>query len=394
VLAGKAEVPRIVELGPAKQIEKLVERLRRAIRNGVSVRDYIPVAVDLRRQVLDPILPSLMQAHLVDIVPDGDLHFVPFPALCWDSGEYLAEHGPAFHVFGTEEDLLPSRWPDPQGKGLLALGDPDFSGAVVDPSSVAHGFGEPETPLLAARSGPSFVKWPPLPQTRTEVERVALTWSSGRLAEERVDLLEGAAASEIAMRRHAAGHRVIHIATHGFYEDATRPDSRIGARGVPFGTGLDSNAAAVAREDRLPFLRSGLVFAGAEAAGSEANPENDGILTTEEVLGLDLSGVEWVVLSACDTGIGEIRGVEGVLGLRRAFRMAGARTVIGSLWPVEDLWAREWMEALYRARFVDRLSTPEAVRAASLAVLAELRLQGLETLPRRWASFVAVGDSN
>jgi CHAT domain-containing protein len=145
---------------------------------------------------------------------------------------------------------------------------------------------------------------------------------------------------------------------------------------------------SVADPDRLPYLRSGLLF-----AGSGLDARNDGILTTEEVLGLDLSGVEWVVLSACDTGLGELRKIDGVLGLRRAFRMAGARTVIASLWPVDDRWAREWMEALYRARFVDRKSTPEAMQAASRAVLAELRSEGLEPLPRLWASFVAVGDS-
>jgi CHAT domain-containing protein len=94
-------------------------------------------------------------------------------------------------------------------------------------------------------------------------------------------------------------------------------------------------------------------------------PEEDGILTAEEVAGIDLEGVEWAVLSACDTGIGEMRAGEGVLGLRRAFQIAGVHTVIMSLWAVDDDSAHQWMLALYDARVRRRLSTVDAVREAS-----------------------------
>src|SRR5579871_238040 len=87
--------------------------------------------------------------------------------------------------------------------------------------------------------------------------------------------------------------------------------------------------------------------------------QEDGILTAEEAALLDLEGTEWVVLSGCDTGIGEIKAGEGVLGLRRAFQEAGARTVITSLWPVEDEEVRAWMTSLYRIRFVRKMPTAE-----------------------------------
>src|SRR5436190_23854216 len=99
------------------------------------------------------------------------------------------------------------------------------------------------------------------------------------------------------------------------------------------------------------------------------SPESeDGILTSEEIATLDLRGVDWVVLSACESGIGRIQSGEGVLGLRRAFQVAGVRTLITSLWKVEDDVTKEWMRHLYEGR-LRGLSTSEAVRDAGLAVL-------------------------
>ena len=120
--------------------------------------------------------------------------------------------------------------------------------------------------------------------------------------------------------------------------------------------------------------------------------EDDGILTAEEVASLDLEGVEWAVLSACDTGVGEIKAGEGVFGLRRAFQVAGARTVVMSLWSVEDQSTRAWMRALYEGRFERHLSTADAVHQASLTVLRDRRAKGQSTHPFFWAAFVAAGD--
>ena len=107
---------------------------------------------------------------------------------------------------------------------------------------------------------------------------------------------------------------------------------------------------------------------------------------------MNLSGVEWAVLSGCDTGAGEIRGGEGVLGLRRAFQEAGAKTVIMSLWPVEDEATRQWMTALYQGRLIKKLSTADAVQEASRSALQQRRSKGLTTHPFYWAAFVAAGD--
>ena len=143
---------------------------------------------------------------------------------------------------------------------------------------------------------------------------------------------------------------------------------------------------------KTQLLLSGLALSGANRRSSDLTDGDDGILTAEEVAALDLAGVEWAVLSACDTGVGEIRAGEGVFGLRRAFQIAGARSVIMSLWSVEDQSTRSWMKALYEGRFERNRATADAVHEASLTVLRDRRSKGLRTHPFYWAAFVAAGD--
>jgi CHAT domain-containing protein len=141
-----------------------------------------------------------------------------------------------------------------------------------------------------------------------------------------------------------------------------------------------------------PLLLSGLAFAGANERATATEGMDDGVLTAEEVAALDLGGVEWAVLSACDTGVGEIRAGEGVFGLRRAMQVAGVHTLIMSLWPVDDEATREWMKALYRGRLTGGLDSAAAVRAAGMHVLKQRRAAGESAHPYYWAAFVAAGD--
>ncbi len=112
-----------------------------------------------------------------------------------------------------------------------------------------------------------------------------------------------------------------------------------------------------------------LILAGANRRDGVPPGQEDGVLTGEEVASLDLTGVEWAVLSGCNTGSGELRAGEGVFGLRRAFQAAGARTVIMSLWPVDDAATHQWMTRMYEARLTRRLAAAEAVRDASVSIV-------------------------
>ena len=117
------------------------------------------------------------------------------------------------------------------------------------------------------------------------------------------------------------------------------------------------------------------------------------MLTAEEVGSLDMRGVELAVLSACQTGSGSVTEGEGMFGLRRAFLLAGARTVVTNLWDVEDRAARVWIERFYRERFVAGRSVPVAMRAAGLHVLETRRKAGLDTHPFFWGGWLAVGQT-
>src|SRR4029079_4260301 len=154
-------------------------------------------------------------------------------------------------------------------------------------------------------------------------------------------------ADEATFKRQAPHYRVLHLATHGFFLngpclgglDRTRSVSGLVGASKP----LERNEVRRTGAEGRPLRLSGLALAGANRRTSVDTADDDGILTAEEVAALDLREVEWAVLSACDTGLGQVQNGEGVLGLRRSFEVAGVHTVIMSLWPVEDQAARQWM---------------------------------------------------
>ncbi len=133
-------------------------------------------------------------------------------------------------------------------------------------------------------------------------------------------------------------------------------------------------------------------MAGANRRRTAQQLTDDGILTAEEIAALDLRAAQLVVLSACDTGLGEVRAGEGVFGLRRAFRVAGARSLVTSLWAVDDEAALSWMMDFYDRRLVQGSSILESVHLATAERLAARRAKGQTTHPFYWAGFVAAGD--
>jgi CHAT domain-containing protein len=184
--------------------------------------------------------------------------------------------------------------------------------------------------------------------------------------------------------------RILHLATHGFFlEDQPRDPNKewrgLGAMGAQAEGGW-GRLTGPGMEN--PLLRSGLLLAGFNTwfEGGELPAEaEDGILTAEDVSGLDLLATELVVLSACETGLGEVRTGEGVFGLRRAFVLAGAKTLVMSLWKVPDEQTQGLMEDFYR-RILQCEPRAEALRAAQLA------MKETYTDPFYWGAFICQGD--
>ncbi len=410
VLRSGDEEPAAIALGSATQVDGLVVKLREriaqegrapgraAMRNEAA---YRTAAAALRKKIWDPIALHLRGVQRVFIVPDGALHLVSFAALPTGQSSYLLETGPRIHYLSAERNLVPLGEQEKKGVGLLAIGAPAFQEASLfaalrpqekEPEKAAPVFVAGATTFRGLRStcdNFQAMQFEALSASAREAGDVTALWQRPggmpRGAESNAVELTGAAASESAFKQQAAGKRVLHLATHGFFLGG-KCASALEASEKPRGE------AQASWTGENPLLLSGLALAGANYRQAAGPDEEDGILTAEEIAALDLSGVEWAVLSACDTGVGEVKAGEGVLGLRRAFQVAGARTLIMSLWPVEDQVARDWMGQLYRARLVLGLTTIDAVHQANLKTLRQRRAKGLTTHPFYWAGFVAAGD--
>jgi CHAT domain-containing protein len=351
---------RIFDLGAAKPIEDLVSRARatadeEAHGGGLgstrNERNYREAAEALRKLIWDPLRGDLKDVKLALVVPDGVLNLIPFSSLPDGTG-YLVEHGPVIHILSSERDLVPAEAGEKKA-GLLAVGSPQFdlAGIAPDPSRLR------DAPVSCEDF--TNLQFHPLPGSGTEVADIASTWRRSIEAEP-ASLLTGADATRSRFIEEASRNRVLHVATHAFFLDKACGNGN-------------------------PLLHSGLVFAGANASRDSA------ILTAQQVASLDLSGVDWAVLSACSTGNGELRDGEGVLGLQRAFRIAGARSVVMTLWPVDDEVTGRFMHVLYADRFVRHDSTADALWNSARKLLLERRAEGKSTHPWYWAGFVGSG---
>jgi CHAT domain-containing protein len=202
-------------------------------------------------------------------------------------------------------------------------------------------------------------------------------------------LLSGSDPTEERLKAELPRHGVAHLATHGFFAPEGLPsmfDSALEGTGES-----DARPGTAGRLDGYaPGLLSGIVCAGANAPPSPGR--DDGYLTAEEVGWLDLSRVDLVVLSACETGLGRPQSGEGLLGLRRALLGAGARTVISSLWNVPDENTSRLMEDFYRNLWERHLPRGEALRTAQLALLERNRAESGVALPATWGAFVLEGE--
>lgn len=373
-----------VDLGPAREVDAPVERLRAALADPDLSRDPRPAGRDLFRRVLAPLAPLVGDARHLLWSPDGALQLVPLAALAGEDGRYVVQERLVTYL-GSGRDLLRFEAHAAPRQGPLLIAAPDFgalpgAGAPGRAQGGAKGggagrgdAGAPGTAGEGTRAAAGIdmgrIGFPPLPGTAREAGAIHRTLGTGAM-------LTGELATESAVKR-ASAPGVLHIATHGFFLPAGEV--------VAVGDGLEvtaaETAAALARES--PLVRSGIALAGANL---RASGPDDGILTALEASMLDLSGTELVVLSACETGLGAAVPGDGVHGLRRAFAIAGAETLVMSLWQVDSGRTRELMTAYYEALRRGR-GRSEALRDVQLAMLA----RPATAHPNVWASFIVSG---
>ena len=324
-----------------------------------------------------PLQGSLQGVERIIISPDGALNLIPFAALVDEHDAYLVEHVTISYVT-SGRDLTrfrefgsnPSRDVTPP----IIVANPSFNGLRVAPRVVVSATSA-TTRAFDARVLEPTRHFDALPGTAQEAAALVRLLPGARL-------YAGAEATE-ALLKTLRGPSILHIATHGFFlrprsAPRTIASAQGGSRPSP------SAGAVIEREDAL--VLSGLALAGANRRSS--GDGEDGLLTALEVAGLDLWGTRMVVLSACESGLGDARGGEGVYGLRRALVLAGSESQVMSLWKVSDIATRNLMIDFY-GRLRSGEGRADALRNVQLAML-----HGKRTYihPFYWASFIQSGD--
>ena len=357
-----------IDLGDAAQLD---DRMKVFLEQVSARVDTAATGEALGRAIRTPLVPHLEGIEALIVSADGLLGRLPLGALPGRRpGTYWVDDL-AFASTPSAHSLVARRRRNDQaGSGALIVGGVDY-GATQTASMPGTSHDR-----LTSNRGPTrsrlITRWPPLSETLIEAETVARAYRENHPGEE-VKLLSGDLATKEALRRQMAGRRLIHLATHGLF-DAGRESA-----------GAFDTLGTSAQFD------SYLVLAGANRGAVDA------LLTAEEVGRLDLRGVDLVVLSACQSGLGHIRAGQGDVGLLGAFDRAGAKALVSTLWEVGDAATNALMQSFYRhlASAAGRKGPAWALRAAQRDMIRGTLVSrdgASFARPTDWAAFVLSGD--
>lgn len=415
VILKQAGRPAWVDLGEAAPIEEQVMRLRAALRrppdaaagrrafaDSVAASKAAARALDAR--IMQPVRQLLGGARNLFIAPDGQLNLVPFAALVGERGDFLLrQYSITYLSSGRDLVRLRDDRPRPPHSAPAVFAHPAFDGPSAG-ATADEGKGCSALNVRAAAAPLRRGARAGAPPTRGDGNAAAIDTQasifdlgtiSNTLSEAQdicallpeARLFTDGLATESALKRVQAP-RILHVATHGFF----RPDRRRGdGESQMIWLNLasyDPSMSAMREESPVEGLltRSGLALADANLRRNTV--EEDGILTALEASGLNLWGTQLVVLSACSTGLGDIRNGEGLYGLRRALAVAGAESQMISLWNVNDAATRRLMVNFYTLLLRRGQGRSEALRRAQLEMANG---RGAWTHPYYWAGFVMSG---
>src|SRR6266498_3903283 len=362
---------RWVDLGEAAPIDRAVTALRQAL-GSPNRADVRQLARALDEKVMRPVRKLVGDIRTLLLSPDGALNLIPFGALVDEQKHYLIESY-SFTYLTSGRDLLRLQAYTTSHQGPVVVADPLFD--LGNSAIVNNQMADQRT---ESRRSIDFTKlsFDPLPGTAVEAKALGAILPEAKILTE-------AQATEAAIKQ-VRGPLILHVATHGFFladRKSATPDRS--------GLGLEEGAAGLTQtQDALtenPLLRAGLILAGINQ--SQSGPGEDGVLTALEAAELNLWGTKLVVLSACDTGLGEVKNGDGVYGLRRALALAGSESQVMSLWQVADKATRELMVGYYTG-----LQRGEGRSEALRNVQLQMLRGGERRHPYYWAGFIQSGE--
>jgi CHAT domain-containing protein len=383
---------KMVDLGDADRIDGLIiEFIRLLSQNAINEpskafnhiqqpdENTLNKGYELRMAVFDQLISFLADCHKIYLCPDGVLSLLPFEVLPMNNlNRYLIDEYQIVYLSSSHD--IPGFIATTQSynKPLVAV-DPDFDLALTPASSHIILQNKKQSSGLQTLDQ-NVIHFNSLSGTRIEGEIISdllniSPWSGNEVLTHRV--------------KEYKSPRILHIATHGFF---------LSSRNYPFDTDINSTLLNLSRSGMInvsswkklknPLLRSGLALAGANTwaqGGMVTEETEDGILTAADVTGMDLINTELVVLSACDTALGEILVGEGVFGLRRSFSLAGAQTLVMSMWKVPDKQTLELMVNFYR-RLKKGQGRADALREAQKEIKKKY------PHPYYWGAFICQGN--
>lgn len=370
----------IVNLGDARPIDDHIASFRNKVNrlDADSLKQLLYESGYLYKSVFQPLESKLRGSGKIFISPDGDLNLIPFEVLSRPDGRFLVEDY-AFNYLTCGRDLRRFyRYPE-KGRKSVIFANPDYNLNVAQPGTRLGGGSSTSVQehghrIAGVERGMNFE---PLPEATREALRIReLLGGAAEL------YLEGKALKEVLVRTERP--RYLHLATHAFFLGEPNDPSSEFHRGLVVNE-QPASLSVVPLSRNNPLLLAGFALAGANGIG-----RSKGIMTAEEVLGLRLRGTEMVVLSACTTGLGEVRAGNGVWGLRMAFTQAGARSLVMSMWRVPDRETKELMVRFYENISSGRLNRAEALREA---IIEQMRSAGPgNSHPFYWGGFIFLGE--
>ena len=393
-----------VDLGPLEPIEEAIRDWRRTLQGSFRTGAVVESAPSppsstasgrkLRELVFDPLRGAIGSARTLTLALDGGLHAVPLDVL--PDGEHLLGESYSIRLRTCLGEIAwPSSAPS-SARELVAIGGAAFDAEPEGPQGSDAGDANAPSADDATAFGAAAIvlqdtTWArgfgALPETAVEARGIAGVFASAFGAAPPPLVLEDRRASRAALETFAPTARWLHVATHGWFA----PESVASTRDARPLDSLAGLGRAMSAEEQVrgssPMLLCGLALAGANLQ-KDRYGRIPGTITAEEIARLDLSNCELAVLSACDTNVGVERAGQGVASLQKALHMAGARSVLTSLWKVRDTATKELMLDFYRRIWIDKEPKARALWEAKMSLRAR------RAPLRDWGGWVLSGDSD
>ncbi len=384
IIKKDSKYPEIIPLLVENQITPLLTSI--AAERGIELlgeKENVNFGRDLYKLVWKPLEGYLEGINKIYYSPSGILNKVSFASLEDTSGTMLIDRFELHQLQSTAdiEEIKKNKFNLPNSIALFGGANYNLSADSMHVQAI--GLSKPaDIQLTAKRTLPSSTNtnWTYLPGTLTEVNAIKKTFTNSKL----IQTYSSNTATEDQLKSLCgfSSPKIIHIATHGYYIPELKKNEKMDL--IPMGNESQFTSSI------NPLLRTGLILAGANnkwVNNIEIDGADDGILTALEISNLNFLNTDLVVLSACETGLGDINGSEGVYGLQRAFRLAGVKRMIVSLWQVPDSETAEMMEYFYSSLMNEKKGYYAAFRAAQNKIK-----QKYPFAPIKWAGFVLIGE--